>query len=207
MECLSKSDMGSRLNMLSPPRIVSQRVPAVLRPKGHVTLRSRKPSKDHVKGRGLCLRCLGYQIQQQLSKQAHPQESVSPCKNPHCAKSNSDWCGFPVYMEQRDWEKVLNTGPDAVEAVRSRPGDLYREYVLPEGLKVMHVSGKDAVAQGVDTLVKSMQDPIVAFDMKLESNRPVGLLQVASSSSCVLINARDYWSSKVLPSNLAELLT
>lgn len=110
-------------------------------------------------------------------------------------------------MEQRDWGKILNTRPNTVKSVRSEPNDLYKKYVLPGGLKVMHVSGRKAVEKSMHLLAESMQDPVLTIDMEWAGvGRPVGLLQIASSTVCVLINARKYWRNKFLPPHLAQLL-
>lgn len=72
----------------------------------------------------------------------------------------------------------------------------------------MHVSGRKAVERAVHLLAESMKDPVVAIDMEWAGrHRPVGVIQVASSTLCVIIRARKYWKDKFFPPHLARLLS
>lgn len=62
--------------------------------------------------------------------------SIAPCSKVFCMESKICWCGFPVQLEERDWDKLFSLKPNLMKLVRSQETDLFKKYVLPEGLKV-----------------------------------------------------------------------
>ncbi|GMH35656.1 hypothetical protein BSKO_03524 [Bryopsis sp. KO-2023] len=156
----------------------------------------------------LSLEFLNEQIQRQMIKQPDPRGAISPCTNLFCEENEMKWCAFPTQVEFKDWQRLFSARPNLMKLVRSQETDMFKKYVLPDGFKVMHVSGRKAVERSMHLLAESMTDPVLAIDLEWAGKeRPVGIIQIASASMCVLIRAKKYWRNTFLPPHLATLVT
>lgn len=101
---------------------------------------SRKRKEGEVDRRTLSLNFLDEQVQRGLLKKHGPEgSSIAPCSKNFCMDAKIGWCGFPVYLEERNWQKLFSLKPNLMKLVRSEETDLFKKYVLPEGLKVTDV--------------------------------------------------------------------
>lgn len=109
-----------------------------------------------------------------------------------CPASSSDrWCGTDVKVPALDWSSIL-AGCNASRLAPGEAGEVYHLRVGQE-VTVVVVENVSSLPRALAQLKESMHDDLVAVDLewrpavKVGAPTRVALLQLASSSMCVLI--------------------
>ena len=115
---------------------------------------------------------------------------VPSCGQESCKLSDSTWCNFRVSVPQRDWNKILSVEPKRLEP--SFTGrSMLRTLDLPGDLKIVEVMTEKQLCKALPWLQASMLDKAVAIDLEWsQRQKNVDLIQLASSSFCLLIRIR-----------------
>jgi len=169
--------------------------------KAHLTL-----PLDHPKVFKTALDHANLQLESYL--RSKDMEYMPPCDRPECRRSpDGRWCNLPVAFPPRNWQTVFNARGKAMRELETHQSKLrrVRKYVLPENVMIYQPGSRKRTNNGLDKLGLSMMDHVLAIDMQW--NRPdskVGILQIASSTFCLLLRGPKYWDLG-LPEALAHL--
>lgn len=114
------------------------------------------------------------------------------------------WCSMPVTLPAIDWTHILQTIDAHMKFIR----DSNKTYHLPSGLQLSIVDNPLDLEPAIQSLRNSMQDDIISIDLEWkpdfrpDSNNKIALIQLATSTSCVLIRACNL--GKTMPSALLK---
>ena len=123
---------------------------------------------------------------------------------------SSAWCTFPVSIPSIDLASIIKYSSSETHAhAHSNSNTIDTPTPLLPGVDIRLVACLDQLDSALAALRASLQDSIIAIDLEWKpdnkTSNPVGLIQLASATVCVLIKCRCFTARHTLPAPLLAL--
>eukprot|EP01024_Parvocaulis_polyphysoides_P007018 TRINITY_DN12106_c3_g1_i1.p1 TRINITY_DN12106_c3_g1~~TRINITY_DN12106_c3_g1_i1.p1 ORF type:complete len:366 (-),score=15.78 TRINITY_DN12106_c3_g1_i1:43-1140(-) len=128
------------------------------------------------------------QVAQYFQHEDNP-NLVKPCKGDCLTPAHLTWCSFKVQIPDTKWSFVC-APVDSLKFVSKFEDDQHVIH-MSQGLRIIQAWKEEQVVKALLELRESMQDRVIGIDLEWVAfqglDRRVSLIQLASSSVCVLI--------------------